>query len=172
MPSIRPGLRALAVAATATAVGMLPAPAQAASAPQLSLIVPDLEATAPSPLTPWTYLRLEASPDWWGPLHNTRLEIDATGITGVATAFVPAVGSDGTIEPDDHQCRRQGAITTCKLGTRAPTSWFPLPFIVVQAAPGAEVGRSGTLRVTVTGDTESGVAVGPLVATPTVTVRQ
>ena len=54
-------------------------------------------------------------------------------------------------------------------GNRAPNSWFPLPYIVVQAAPGAQAGRSGKLRISVSGKTETGVLVGPFVATPTVT---
>jgi hypothetical protein len=45
-----------------------------------------------------------------------------------------------------------------------------LPFIVVQAAPGAPAGSSGTLKISVTRKTETGAPAGPVVATPTVTV--
>jgi hypothetical protein len=170
-----PTARALAVAAAAITLTLLPVPAQAAPAPQISLVVPDIAAGPASPSAPWTYLGMQTSPDWWGRLHDTTLQIDATDLAGIATVFVPSIRSDGSIEPDDHQCHRQGAVTTCDLGTRAPTSWFPLPLIVVHSAPGAVVGRSGTLRITVTGTSEPsttrpGGPVGPLVATPTVTV--
>jgi len=158
-----------AAAAVATGVALLPAPAQAA-APQLTVVVEDIQAGPAGPLAPWTYLGMRATADWHGLLYGTRLELDASNLAGVATVFVPSVGADGVIRPDTQQCRQQGAITTCDIGDRAPTSWFPLPHIVVQAAPGAQAGRSGTLRVSVSGRTETGAAVGPVVATPAVVV--
>lgn len=170
MPSPFHGPRTL-VAAVAVAAGaaLLPSPARAA-APELTLVVSDIQAGPAGPTAPWTYLGMQASADWRGLLRDTRLEIDSSGLAEVATVFVPSAGNDGTIRPDTHQCRTAGAVTTCALGDRAPTSWFPLPFLVVQAAPGAAAGRSGTVRITVTGTTESGAPVGPIVATPAVTV--
>jgi hypothetical protein len=156
-------------AAVATAVISLPAPVQAAT-PQLSVVVSDIQAGPASPLTPWTYLGMSASADWHGLLYRAQLRLDATELSGVATAFVPAVGADGVIRPDTQQCHQQGAVTTCEIGDRAPASSFPLPWLVVQAAPGAPAGRTGHLRIAVTGTTETGAAVGPIVATPAVTV--
>ena len=170
MLSVSRGLRALAAtAAVAATAALLPLPAQAA-APTLTVNVGDLQAAPASQLTPWTYLGLQASSDWHGLLYDTRLELDATDLAGLGTVFVPSVGSDGVIRPDTHQCRQQAAVTTCAIGDRAPNSWFPLPHIVVQAVPGAPAGRTGQLRISVTGRTETGAAVGPVVATPTVTV--
>jgi hypothetical protein len=113
---------------------------------------------------------MQAIGDWHGLLYDARLELDASGLAGVATVFVPSVGSDGVIRPDTQQCAQQGTVTVCAIGDRAPNSWFPLPYIVVQANPGATVGSSGTLRISVTGRTETGAPAGPAVATPTVTV--
>jgi hypothetical protein len=170
MPSLFRGPRTLlaAVAVAATAA-LLPTSARAA-APQLTVVVADIQAGPGSPLTPWTYLGMQASPDWHGLLYDARLELDSSDLSDVATVFVPSVGSDGTIRPDTHQCRQQGAVTTCAIGDRAPTSWFPLPHLVVHAVPGAPAGRSGTLRISVSGTTETGARVGPIVATPAVTV--
>lgn len=165
-----PSTRVLpALAAATAAIALLPAPAQAV-APQLTVVVGDLQAGPASQLTPWTYLGLRTGADWHGLLYGTRLELDSSGLSGVATVFVPSVGADGVIRPDTRQCRSEGAVTTCDIGDRAPNSWFPLPHIVVQAAPGAEAGRSGTLRISVSGRTETGAAVGPAVATPAVVV--
>ncbi|GAB2626773.1 hypothetical protein Aab01nite_79650 [Paractinoplanes abujensis] len=163
-------LRALlAVVAVAAGAALLPASARAA-APQLTVVVADLQAGPASPLTPWTYLGLSPSSDWQGLLYDARLELDASGLGGVATVFVPSVGADGVIRPDTQQCRLRGAVTVCAIGDRAPGSWFPLPYIVVQSVPGAPAGRSGPLRISVSGRTETGAAAGPFVATPTVTV--
>ncbi len=170
MPSLFRGPRTLVAAVTVAATAaLLPTPAQAAT-PQLAVVVSDIQAEPAGPLTPWTYLGMQASPEWHGLLYDARLELDSSGLSGVATVFVPSVGSDGTIRPDTQQCRQQGTITTCAIGNRAPTSWFPLPHIVAHAAPGAPAGRSGTLKISVTGTTETGAPVGPIVATPAVTV--
>jgi hypothetical protein len=170
MPLPLRGLRVLVAAATVAAtVSLSPAPAQAA-APQLAVVVSDIEAGPASQLTPWTYLGMQASADWRGLLYDARLELDASELSGVATVFVPSVGADGVIRPDTQQCRQQGAVTTCAIGDRAPTSSFPLPFLVVQAVPGAPAGRSGHLRISVTGTTETGTPIAPAVATPAVTV--
>lgn len=164
------GVRAVAIAVAVTAgVALTPGPARAAEE-ALTVVVADIEARPADPLTPWTHLGMQTSPQWHGLLRQARLELDATGLAGVATVFVPAVGADGVIRPDTRQCRSQGAVTTCEIGDRAPDSWFRLPFIVVHAAPGAPAGRSGTLRISVTGSTDTGAPVGPVVATPAVTV--
>lgn len=171
MTSLLRCLRASTAVAVATATAvLLPAPARATAAPPLTVVVADIQAGPADPLTPWTYLGMRASADWHGLLRDTRLELDASGLAGVATVFVPSVGNDGVVRPDTQQCRQQAAVTVCAIGDRAPTSWFPLPHIVVQAAPGAPAGRTGTLRISVTGRTETGAPVGPIVATPTVTV--
>lgn len=161
------GLHALVAAAAA--VALLPAPAEAA-APQLAVVVADIQAGPASPLTPWTHLGMRASADWRGLLHDTKLEFDVAGLAGVATVFVPSVGSDGVIRPDTQQCRQAGTVTTCAVGDRAPTSWFPLPYLVVHAAADAPAGATGRLTITVSGTSDSGAPVGPLVATPAVTV--
>ena len=161
----------VAAVAVTTGVSLLPAPAQAA-APQLAVVVSDISAEPASPLTPWTYLGMQASADWHGLLYDARLQFDVAELTGVATVFVPSVGSDGIIRPDTQQCRAQGTVTTCAIGDRAPTRWSPLPHRVVQAAPGAPSGGSGRLTITVSGGNESGAPVGPIVATPAVTVAR
>ena len=156
-----------AAAAVATGVALLPAPAQAA-APQLTVVVADIQAGPAGPLAPWTYLGMRATADWHGLLYGTRLELDASNLAGVATVFVPSVGADGVIRPDTQQCAQQGATTVCRIGDRAPSSWFPLPYIVVHAVPGASAGSVGRLTISVSGKTESGTPVGPFVATPAV----
>ncbi|MEV8503327.1 hypothetical protein AB0368_00690 [Actinoplanes sp. NPDC051475] len=74
-------------------------------------------------------------------------------------------GTDGEPHPAPY-CTPDGTILTCDLGTRS--NWaLGLPNMVVEAKPGAEIGRSGKLTMTVTGD-----GIEPLVATPTVTVAE
>lgn len=97
-------------------------------------------------------------------LDDTRLVIDTAGVAEFATAWVPNY-VDGKVVPAPY-CSTAGTVTTCELGRRW-SNLVLLPHLHVQARKGAEIGRSGKVTVTLTAK-----GVGPIVASPTITVAE
>ncbi|HEX8626774.1 MAG TPA: hypothetical protein VF755_01215, partial [Catenuloplanes sp.] len=96
-------------------------------------------------------------------LDNSQLVIDTADVADFATAWVPSFNENGPPTPAKN-CTTAGTRITCDNGSM----WYggpTLPYLVVQAKPGAEIGRSGKLTITVTAD-----GIAPLVATPKITV--
>jgi hypothetical protein len=78
---------------------------------------------------------------------------------------VPQAQSDGSIKPASN-CHVSGTITTCDpIREKFLGSGYPMQALAFQTKPGAAIGRSGTLTVTVDGD-----EFDPVVGTATITV--
>ena len=153
--------RALGVAAAAVAVLAVPVPAHAEPASPLTFAIRDLGVSTAGK---WTRMQLRPTGEARPVLHDVKLAIDTAGVAGFATAWVAQFREDGPATPSD-DCTVVGTVTTCTLGTLTGSLGYSLPYLVVEAEDGAEVGTSGTFTVTLTAKDQPA-----LVATPTVTV--
>lgn len=161
--TVRARLLAAAVAVVATAIGV-PAAVQAAPPPpppvDMTLTVRDGVAAEAGA---WFQIRLQSptDDDWY--VENATLTIDSAGITGIATVAPYFVLDNRTPEPE---CVADGTRLTCDLGRLLDMGDAGnLPYLEVHAKPGIAAGRSGQIRVALTGD-----GIPPLTATQTVTV--
>ncbi|MCO8269598.1 LPXTG cell wall anchor domain-containing protein [Actinoplanes sp. TRM 88003] len=144
-----------AAAAVVATVALAPAPAQARAAAPVagySLSAPDIGFSSTGAFLPVVLSANHVAPQ---KITNVRMILDATGIAGLGTVAVPEV------------CGTTGRPVACEVGTIDAAHGYALPQILLQATPGATVGRSGRLKITVTGD-----GLGTLVVTPTVTVDE
>jgi hypothetical protein len=148
----------LYVAVAVAGMAVVPAPAQA-EAPHYTLSSPD---RGVSQAGKWFDLTLRENGAGVIHLEDARLVIDTADVAEFATAWVPSFNESGE-RVASKDCTTAGSRITCELGIR----WSPalLPYLFVQAKEGAEVGRSGHVTVTLTAK-----SVGPVVATPKVTV--
>jgi len=157
--SVRRQIRRGLIAVAAVAVAALVPTAAYAAPPALVLTVHDGGVPEAGK---WFDLSLHAkdgSSSWR--LDHSKLVVDTAEVADFATAWVPNFDEQGEPHPAKY-CSSAGTVLTCDLGT---TYSWGLPFLVVEAKPGAEPGRSGRITVKVTGD-----GIDPLVATPKITV--
>ena len=96
----------------------------------------------------------------WAVSHS-KLVIDTSAVADFATAWVANYDEDGKPYPAKY-CTPAGNVLTCELGT---TYSWGLPSMVVEAKPGAELGSSGPIAISFSGD-----GVGTVTAKPKITV--
>jgi hypothetical protein len=153
--------RALAAAAAAAAALVLPAPAHAGPPPLFTFSVHDMGVSAAGK---WTGLHLRPVTAARPILDDVRIVIDTAGVSDIATAWIPQFQPDGTVKPWT-DCTAAGSVTTCSLHRLTDFDGYLLPYLVVQAKDGAELGKAGPLSVTFTAKD-----LAPIVTTPTITV--
>ncbi|MCY1143325.1 LPXTG cell wall anchor domain-containing protein [Actinoplanes sp. Pm04-4] len=142
-----------AAAAVAATAALVPAPAQAAApVAKYSLSAPDLGFSNTGTFLPVVLRTTNVAPDR---ITNVRIILDASGIKGLGTVAVPNV------------CGTTAGPVGCEIGTIDKAHGYALPPILLQATQGVAAGKSGKVKITVTGD-----GIGTLVTTPTVTVDE
>jgi hypothetical protein len=133
-----------AVALVAALTGLLaPAASGRAAAPQIEVFISDVMVAADSPGKAVTVAAGVSRFAW---VENLVLEVDFSGLAGVATVTVDPV------DPDVG-CQVVGSIATCQLGTVDLNVFTPLaPEFVIVPAPGAQTGATGSWKATISAD--------------------
>lgn len=160
MRFVRPRHLQLFVTAVVMAAAIVPGAAHAAAVrPTLSI-----SDSGVSEVRKWLNVSLWHDGDRPVSLRNVRMVVDTAELSGFADLAVLSYDPQGIPSPAKY-CTTAGTLLTCDLGDRSVNGW--LAWLTVQARPGAALGRSGRLKVTVSAD-----GLAPLVATPKITVAE